>query len=151
MTRRFTGWHMTAILVAFFAVVVAVNLVMARYAIGTFGGTVVNNSYVASQKYNRWLAEADKQARLGWTPTVALDPARRVVLSASKDGEQVSNLTANGLAIHPLGRAPSIALTFEQSTNGELRSAKALPLGRWRVRITLRQGSDAYKLNRPVQ
>lgn len=151
MTRRFTGWHMTAILVAFFAVIVAVNLIMARYAIGTFGGTVVDNSYVASQKYNRWLAEADKQARLGWTPTVALDPARRVVLSASKDGSQLANLTANGLAIHPLGRAPSIALAFEQSTNGDLRSTKALPAGRWRVQLTLRQGGDVFKLNQPVQ
>lgn len=151
MTPRFTGWHMTAILVAFFGVVIAVNLVMARYAIATFGGTVVDNSYVASQSYNRWLAEADKQVRLGWVPTVALDTARRVVLSVSKGSTPVANLTAHGLAIHPLGRAPSVTLVFEQSTNGELRSTKALPAGRWRVQITLRQGIDVFKLNQPVQ
>jgi nitrogen fixation protein FixH len=40
---KFTGWHMTTILVAFFGVVIAVNFFMARMAVGTFGGTVVDN------------------------------------------------------------------------------------------------------------
>ena len=44
MTRRFTGYHMTAILLAFFGIVVAVNLVMATLATRTFGGVVVENS-----------------------------------------------------------------------------------------------------------
>jgi nitrogen fixation protein FixH len=43
---------MAMILVAFFAVVIAVNLLMARLAISTFGGVVVENSYVASQHFN---------------------------------------------------------------------------------------------------
>ena len=38
MTRKFTGWHMSAILVGFFAIVISVNLFMARAAIGSFGG-----------------------------------------------------------------------------------------------------------------
>jgi nitrogen fixation protein FixH len=54
--RRFTGRHMTGILVAFFGVVMTVNFTMAYVAISGFGGTVVDNSYVASQNYNRWLA-----------------------------------------------------------------------------------------------
>ena len=65
--RKFTGWHMTGILVAFFGVVVTVNIVMARAAIGTFGGTVVENSYVASQKFNGWLDQAKAQDKMGWT------------------------------------------------------------------------------------
>ncbi|MGE0776676.1 MAG: FixH family protein, partial [Sphingomonadaceae bacterium] len=56
MTRSFTGRHMAIILIAFFGVVIAVNFYMARMAIGTFGGTVVDNSYVASQRFNGWLA-----------------------------------------------------------------------------------------------
>ena len=60
--RKFTGWHMTGILVAFFGVVVSVNVFMARAAISTFGGTVVDNSYVASQKFNGWLDKAEAHA-----------------------------------------------------------------------------------------
>ena len=54
MTKPFTGWHMTAILVGFFSTVIAVNVYMAHAAISTFGGTVVDNSYVASQEFNGW-------------------------------------------------------------------------------------------------
>lgn len=66
MTRPFTGWHMTGIVVAMFGLVIAVNVLMASYAIGTFGGTVVDNSYVASQRFNDWLAEARAQRALKW-------------------------------------------------------------------------------------
>ena len=41
MSKRFNGWHMTAILVAFFGVIVVVNFTMASYATRTFGGTVI--------------------------------------------------------------------------------------------------------------
>ena len=67
---KFTGWHMTAIFVAFFGIVMAVNFYMARMAVGTFGGTVVDNSYVASQEYNSWLGAAARQDKLGWNVKV---------------------------------------------------------------------------------
>lgn len=151
LTRPFTGWHIATILIVFFGIVVAVNLVMARYAIDTFGGTVVDNSYVASQKYNRWLAEADAQARLGWMPEVSLDPARRVKLILMKNGAPMANVTAEGLAIHPLGRAPSIPLAFVLTSKGVFLANQALPAGRWRVQLSLRRGPDVLKLDRPVQ
>ena len=60
----FTGWHMLAICVAFFGVVIAVNVVMADLAISTFSGEVVENSYVASQRFNGWLDEAKAEAEM---------------------------------------------------------------------------------------
>ncbi|MFC0203576.1 FixH family protein [Novosphingobium soli] len=63
---RFTGRHMTAILVAGFGVVIGVNVAMATLASTTFGGAVVENSYVASQDFNRWLDEAAREKALGW-------------------------------------------------------------------------------------
>ena len=67
MKKRITGWHAAAGLVAFFGLVIAVTLTMAVYATTTFGGVVVDNSYVASQKYNGWLKAAERQRALGWT------------------------------------------------------------------------------------
>ncbi len=84
--RIFTGWHMTTILVSFFAVVMAVNFTMARMAISTFGGTVVDNSYVASQNYNIWLNAADRQERLGWQVVARLDSDRHILVSVEKNG-----------------------------------------------------------------
>lgn len=134
--RPFTGRHMTAILVAFFGVVIAVNVTMARLASGTFGGTVVENSYVASQKFNGWLADARRQDQLGWATPLALDAGRRVTVGVPGAGFAVT-----GTAHHPLGRAPDIALRFV-TENGRLVATTALPAGRWQVRLQIRRGAD---------
>ena len=136
MTRRFTGWHFTAIIVAFFGVVVAVNLTMAVFATRTFGGVVVENSYVASQKYNGWLDAARKQNRLGWKIVPSIDSQRHVLVSVGVDGVVVS-----GFARHPLGREPDVRLTFHQ-----FRSIQALPPGRWAVHLLVRRGNDEARL-----
>jgi nitrogen fixation protein FixH len=137
VTKRFTGWHFTAIIVGFFGVVIAVNLTMAMYATRTFGGVVVENSYVASQKYNGWLEAARKQDRLGWEIAPSLDAKRRILVSVNVDGAKVS-----GFARHPLGREPDVPLSFGPG----LRSAEALPPGRWAVHLLVQRGKDEARL-----
>ncbi len=137
MTRRFTGWHFTAIITAFFGVVVTVNMTMAVLAVRTFGGVVVENSYVASQEYNRWLVEARRQERLGWKIAPALDPSRHVTVATSVAGVAVS-----GFARHPLGREDDIPLRFGH----DMRSDRALPPGRWAVHLLVRKGRDEARL-----
>ncbi|NRD90114.1 hypothetical protein C8024_12575 [Sphingopyxis sp. BSNA05] len=88
VVKKFTGYHAAAIIVAFFAVVVGVNLFMARFALSTFSGTVVDNSYVASQKYNDWLEQARNQEEHGWTVSPALREA---------DKASITITTANGM------------------------------------------------------
>lgn len=68
---RFTGVHMLACLVAFFGVIIAVNFTMATLASRSWTGLVVENSYVASQKYNSVLADAARQAKRGWNSRMA--------------------------------------------------------------------------------
>lgn len=148
---RFTGWHMTTILVVFFGIVIAVNFFMARMAVGTFGGTVVDNSYVASQNYNRWLAAADKQDRLGWRVEASLLADRQVVLQVQDGKKMLAGATATGDAIHPLGRAKDVVLTFDVADDGRLISTRPLPLGRWNVQISVRRGPDIFKLIAPLQ
>lgn len=148
---KFTGWHMTAILVAFFGVVMAVNFTMARMAVSTFGGTVVDNSYVASQKYNRWLNAAAQQDKLGWDVAVAIDTDRHVRIETILDGAQLEQVTAIGDALHPLGRAADVPLSFTATPEGHLLSTKPLPAGRWNLRLSLRRGANIYKLVEKVQ
>jgi nitrogen fixation protein FixH len=148
---KFTGWHMTIILVVFFGIVMAVNFAMARMAVGTFGGTVVDNSYVASQNYNRWLDSADKQGRLGWDVKLSLSADRHVVVDARQSGLALDKLNAVGDALHPLGRADDIALSFVPQSDGRLLSKAALPAGRWNVQLSLRRGPDIYRISEEVQ
>ena len=146
MTRRFTGWHMAGIMILFFGVIVTVNMTMAVFATRTFGGKVVENSYVASQQFNEWLAAARAQEKLGWKHELSLDPSRRVVVTVS-----TTDATAEAQARHPLGREEEVKLSLEPHREGRFRSAQALPSGRWIVHFTIRRGNDTARFIETVQ
>lgn len=147
MSGTFTGRHMAMIMVAFFAVVVGINLVMARYATATFGGTVVDNSYVASQKYNIWLERARADRALGWTLALAREPKDRLRAVLTDGAHAMRDATITATARHPLGRLPARALHFRSGAPGEYLSTEPLPPGRWIVHIEVRaQGRTARRI-----
>lgn len=144
--KPFTGYHMAAILIGFFGIVIAVNIYMAKVAVGTFGGTVVDNSYVASQQYNEWLAEADKEAKLGWTVAAARAAGDKVRLIVDDNGVAGLNFAVSAKAEHPLGRAPDRMLQFTSQGDGSYVSREALPSGRWLLRIEINRAGDRYRM-----
>lgn len=144
--RKFTGWHMFAILVAFFGVVVSVNMVMATAAIRTFGGTVVDNSYVASQRFNAWLSEARAQDRLGWTSRLGVDESRHVIVALHDRAGPLVGAEIEAVARHPLGRAPDVTLRFQARNAGAYVSEAVLPAGRWLVHVEVRRGGQSLRL-----
>ena len=146
MSRRFTGWHMTAVMVAFFAVVIAVNLTMAHLAIATFGGVTVENSYVASQKFNRWLDEAAREKALGWSAEARRQADGRVILVL--DGPPAT-VAVTGEARHPLGRLPDRPLTFVPGKSG-MQSLERLSADRWTLRITAVGGGQRWRSEIPL-
>ena len=145
MTRLFTGRHMLGIMLAFFGVIIAVNLVMATVATRTFGGKVVENSYVASQRFNDWLAEGRAQDRLGWSTSFSLDRARRITIAASTPAGALEAARIHAVARHPLGREPDLALTFRPAGGGRYVSTGPLPVGRWQVQFEIHRGDDVKR------
>jgi len=138
MTRRFTGWHMTIVLLAMFGVIIAVNVVMASFAIGTFGGTVVDNSYVASQQFNRWLGEARAQKQLHWSVDATIRPDRIVAVTAKAPQGPMDDAIVTVVATHPLGRLPEQQLAFRRDGEGRFVATRPLPAGRWVLLVEVR-------------
>lgn len=142
MTKPFTGKHMAAVLVAGFGIVIAVNLTMAAFATSTFGGLVVENSYVASQQYNGWLEEAREAKALGWQASLSRQPDGRILIATQG---APPDIRASGDAWHPLGRAPDRPLQFEPAGGGTFLSTTPLPEGRWLIRLELSRGSTIWR------
>ncbi|BBC72358.1 conserved hypothetical protein [Altererythrobacter sp. B11] len=140
--RPFTGWHMTGILVAFFGVVMLVNFTMARFASSTFGGIVVENSYVASQHFNGWLEQAEAQKKLGWDVVTTWRPDGRLVVQVSR---APAGLTVRGDARHPLGRLPDHLLEFTAIGGGRYLSDGVLPAERWTLRLDITDGTHDWR------
>ena len=149
MNRRFTGWHMLGVMLAMFGIIIAVNFVMARSAIATFGGTVVDNSYVATASYNDWLAEARAQKLRGWQIATAIDGKRRIqVVARSPSGPVVGRVRA--VARHPLGRAADQQLTFVRAADGTYVATRRLPAGRWLLNVIVTSGGDEGRFDTEI-
>lgn len=147
MKREFTGRNMAAILIGGFGIVVAVNLTMATLATRGFGGVVVENSYVASQKYNGWLDAAERQERLGWGATVwrGGDGHLEVTTENLPDGA-----TIEADVRRPLGKREDQSYRLTQQGDGLYRSAKALPDGRWIVRLTISGAGETWRTEQQI-
>lgn len=61
--RRFSGRKMLAFAVGLFTMIIGVNVVLATWAVKTFPGLEVANSYVASQVFDK---NRSAQQALGW-------------------------------------------------------------------------------------
>lgn len=148
MRRTFTGRHMAAIIVSFFGVVIAVNLTMAHLALSTFGGIVVENTYVASQEFNGWLEDERRQRALGWDAITTWRPDNR--LSVRLLGVPGAARVA-ATARHPLGRVPDRSLAFEPTGGGRFESTSALPEGRWIVRLEVTAAGEQWRREEEIR
>ena len=147
MNARFTGRHMATILVGGFAIVIGVNLFMARAAISTFGGLVVENSYVASQNFNGWLEGARAVKALGWQVALSRKADGRVQV---RTADVPAGMAVSGDAWHPLGRLPDHKLVFAPNGDGGFVSTVPLPPGRWMVRLEVASGGKVWRGEQPL-
>lgn len=142
--RPFTGKHITLILVGFFAVVIAVNVLMARLATSTFGGVVVENSYVASQQFNGWLKEASAEQALGWKADIGRDEQGRVAITLRDSmGRAIAAAKVTAIAEHPLGQRPEADLMLRETAPGTY--AAPLAAGRWRLRVMVEADGKVWR------
>lgn len=61
------GVHVAIMMVAFFAVIIALDALFITFAIQSHPGEKVRNSYVLGLEYNKELARQAEQRTLGWT------------------------------------------------------------------------------------
>ncbi len=145
--RQFTGYHATAMFVAFFGIVMAVNFTMATFAVSGFGGTVVDNSYVASQKYNEWLAEGRAQQAYGWTVSKPERAGDKLQLNITdRDGAALDNADVAIVADHPVGHTEPFRIDMRAIGNGIYRSSAKIPAGRWKLKIEIRKNGNEYNM-----
>jgi nitrogen fixation protein FixH len=149
MTRTFTGWHMAAITISFFAIIIAVNLTLVFFASTSWTGLVVANSYVASQNFNRDAAEARQQQALGWQMKLAFDRGRARISILDRDNQPLPGLRMHAILQRPTDEAGDQDLKLQDGGAGIYVSQVPISRGVWIADITV-EGSD-QKLMRFVQ
>jgi nitrogen fixation protein FixH len=133
--REFTGKHMLAIILAFFGVIIAVNLTMATLANTSWTGLVVENTYVASQQFNKKAEEGRAQAALGWAGklTIASGEVRYSLTDA--DGKPVPLHGVKVLFRHPAYESEDKSVTLALATGQEFAAQHMPRDGVWIVEV----------------
>jgi nitrogen fixation protein FixH len=136
MTGTFKGWHMAAIMVSFFAVIIAVNITLAVFAKTSWTGLVVQNSYVASQHFNRDTEIARQQQAIGWKMTLNITNGTAEISLLDRKGEPLTGLNVRGLLQHPVSDRDDQLLLLTEIRPGIYASANVLTQGFWIVDVT---------------
>ncbi|MBZ9676262.1 FixH family protein [Mesorhizobium sp. ES1-1] len=133
--REFTGKHMLAIILAFFGVVIAVNVTMATLANTSWTGLVVENTYVASQQFNKKAEEGRAQAALGWVGklTIASGEVRYSLTDAA--GKPVPLHGVKVLFRHPAYESEDKSVTLALATGQEFAAQHVPRDGVWIVEV----------------
>ena len=96
---QITGWHVLVGVVAFFALIIAVDVVFMVLAYRTFSGQVASNPYEAGLAFNKTLAQREREAALGWSAAVQSEGGGAVVVRvAGSRGASARSALVDGIA-----------------------------------------------------
>ena len=146
-SRELTGRTVLICLVSFFAVVFAVNAVMVRAAISTFGGLETASSYQAGLNFARDMAAASAQEARHWRIDARLlprpDATIQLELSAHDQiGQPLAGLAATVVLVHPTNRRLDHAVEMHSDGAGRFHGTAALAPGQWDLVIELARDDE---------
>ncbi|MGQ3675848.1 FixH family protein [Xanthobacter sp. TB0139] len=145
--KQISGRMVLAGILFFFMIVVAVNIVMAHYAISTFAGVETPSSYKAGLEFTAEREAAARQNNRHWQVEVDLETLssglREVTVNA-KDaaGKPLTGLVAEGRLAHPTDARKDVRLDLEPLGNGRYRADVTANPGQWVLVIDFTKGDE---------
>jgi nitrogen fixation protein FixH len=152
--RQLTGRMVLAMLLAFFGVVIAVNVTMMKLAIGTLPGTEVDSAYSASLGYEKEIAAARAQDARRWEVDAhverAAGGAALLQLTAhDKEGRPVTGLKFAGRFERPADKRADQAIELSEVGVGVYRGRlDAVAPGQWDLVLEGDQGGQRMFLSK---
>jgi len=148
--RELTGRMVLACLVAFFAVVAGVNVVMIRAAVSTFGGIETENAYQAGLAFAREIAAVEAQEALRWKVSGSLKSGAAdtvvEVIATDATGAPLENLQGTARLLHLADKRADHAVPLGQIGPGVLMGRTDPVAGQWMLLIELsRDGTTAFR------
>lgn len=141
MIRYLSGRAVFLSFVAFFGVIMAVNVLFIVKAVATFSGEDEDDSYTQGLAYNHTLERHAIQQRLGWTATIDAQressrKARVVVVIDNSNGAPLGHLSLMGTLRRPTDAGRDRILNFVEVAPGSYAAeARDVDPGIWDVDV----------------
>ena len=146
--REFTGRHMLLAIVAFFGVIVTVNVGMAVVASTSWTGLVVRNSYVAGQEFEAKRLAHEAQLAAGWTSRLSFAAGHAVLSVRDKAGDAVGLDHVRLEVNRPVGGHDDQSIVLERREDGTYTAPLALERGVWEARVVAGSELGAFELHK---
>ena len=140
-----TGWHVLAVVVGFFAIVISLDVWFMTLAYRTFPGQVSDTPYEDGVAFNRRIARQEAQARLGWTAAAAAGPGKARVEMRDASGAPLRGLALTGRLERPATEAGRTELRFTETAPGRYEAPVANASGAWDLTFDARGDAGAFE------
>ncbi len=156
MKGELTGKHVLFILIAFFGIIIAVNVDLIIKAQTTFSGEDSRNPYLQGIEYNETLARRAEQKKLGWHADIGTirgtaDTLQINVTLRQKDGAPVNGLHLEGRLRHPSYAKLDVPLKFNDQGGGHyVADLESVAKGFWNIDIHSATGSEPFELDKRI-
>ena len=140
-SKPLTGTKVFVMLVAFFGLVIGVNVTMMKLAIATLPGTDVDSPYAAGLSYEHEISAAHDQAARKWKVNAHIERrndggAMVQVEARDANGQPISGLKFDGRLERPTDKRADLAVAFTETGIGIYRGdAAAVAPGQWNLVI----------------
>lgn len=146
---RLNGWHVLAMVVGFFAVVIAVDVAFAVIAYRTHPGEVSVTPYEDGLIYDRKIAQLKAQEALGWQAAAEAEAGKVVVLMVDAGQRPLTGLAVSGRLERPATEAGRIVLKFRETAPGRYEAEAKGLTGAWDLTAETRGGAPGgFELER---
>jgi nitrogen fixation protein FixH len=129
--RTITGNQVFAVMATFFGIIIAVNMALAVFAMRSWTGLVVENGYVASQAFNKDLAEARRQAQLGWQESFGYAGGKLALILNDANAHPIEKASVTVKLQRPSTDREDRQFTLIESVPGRYETTVALASGLW--------------------
>lgn len=139
---RLNGYHVLFMLLAFFGIMIVVNVAFTVFAVKTFPGEQVEKSYVQGINYNQTIASREHQAELGITSEIGLEIVESGMIelvSVWKDHNEtpITDLKVKAEISRPASDAGQIVTELASVGEGRYETEfETLAPGKWNILIT---------------
>lgn len=143
---RITGKKVLLGMIAFYAVIMAVNGTFMFFALDTFPGLTDKEANKHGVAYNQTLAEGERQKALDWKTAMTAEDGRLRLDLTGPGAKPLVGAVVAAVATRPIGELNETPLTFSPDGVGGYVSTFSPDLkGRWKVDVTILHGADRFR------
>ena len=144
--KPITGKHVLIGIISFFGVVMSVNFLFVYFAIDSWTGLTAHDSYRKGLEYNQTLADADRQAALGWKTIVPYEEERLYIEVKEHAGVPLLASNVSVLVRRPTHENLDISLVMSLDGNRYSAPLRLPKAGQWDIEVTVQRGADSYRM-----